>query len=236
MSRIRLRQATKEDAPAMTAIMESLPEWFTPEAVDKVGAEDCRLPRLTAADEDGNLVGFVLWEQRSDEWEIAWIAVAKEHQRQGIGKMLMAAVVDRARQAGIACLRVATVAPTVEYEPYARQFLRDTMPWRDTMMRFAQLYKNLFVGKELSIAWSGEPQPLRLHLLVVVNGATKDIRPDGSGWTYEDEFGVFRQTTTFPQDRLHLLTWQEIRDWIVDLHSDDLSFVQDRLVHHPCLA
>lgn len=120
MSETQLRPTTMEDVPAMTAIMEALPEWFTPQAVERVRAEDCRLPGLVAADEDGNIVGFVLWEEKPDEWEIAWVAVAREHHGRGIGRTLLAAMLDRARQAGIACLRVATVAPTVAYEPYAR--------------------------------------------------------------------------------------------------------------------
>ena len=120
MTRIQLRQATTEDVPAMTALMVSLWEWFTPEAGEEVRAEDARLPGLLALNEDEQVVGFVLWEQRVDECEVKWIAVAREHHGQGIGKMLMAAVADRARETGASRLRVATVAPTVQYEPYAR--------------------------------------------------------------------------------------------------------------------
>jgi len=122
-----------------------------------------------------------------------------------------------------------------DYEPHARQFVTDTARWKQTVARFAQLYKNLFVGRRLSELWSATGQPLELHLLAVVNGATQEKKPDGSIWTYQDEFEAFQQSTTFPQDASHLLTWQQIRDWILDQHAMELSFVQDRLVRHPLL-
>jgi hypothetical protein len=64
-----------------------------------------------------------------------------------------------------------------DYEPHAHQFIRDMAQWRHTMTRFAQLYKNLFLGKELSKLWFRAARPLPLHLLVVVNGATQEIQP-----------------------------------------------------------
>ena len=122
-----------------------------------------------------------------------------------------------------------------DYEPHARQFVKDMAHWKQEVDRFAQLYKNLFVGRRLSELWSETKQPLELHFLAVVNGATQEKKPDGSIWTYQDEFEAFRQSTTFPRNALHLLTWQQIRDWILAQHSPHLSYVQDRLIHHPLL-
>jgi len=122
-----------------------------------------------------------------------------------------------------------------DYEPHARQFVTDAMRWKQTVARFAQLYKNLFVGRRLSELWSAADRPLELHLLTVVNGATQEKKPDGTVWTYRDEFETFRQSTMFPQDALHLLTWQQVRDWILTQRAAELGFVQDRLVRHPLL-
>jgi hypothetical protein len=119
-----------------------------------------------------------------------------------------------------------------DYEPHARQFVTDVAHWKQTVARFAQLYKNLFVGRRLSELWSATGQPLELHLLAVVNGATQEKKSDGSIWTYRDEFEAFQQSTTFPQDALHLLEWQQIRDWILAQRATELGFVQDRLKCH----
>jgi ribosomal protein S18 acetylase RimI-like enzyme len=120
MSEITLRAVAAEDVPAMAAVMEGLPEWFTAEAVETVRAVAATLPGIAAVDEAGGVMGFVLWEQRPGECEICWIAVAKERHRQGIGKMLMTQMLALAREGGVERVRVATVAPTEDYEPYAR--------------------------------------------------------------------------------------------------------------------
>lgn len=132
--------------------------------------------------------------------------------------------------------RQAKNSPIVDdYELHARQFVKNMAHWKQTVARFAQLYKNLFVGRRLSELWAATGQPLELYLLAVVNGATQEKKPDGAIWTYRDEFETLRQSITFPQDALHLLTWQQIRDWILAQHAAELSFVQDHLVCHPLL-
>ena len=120
MSDIRLRSAAPDDVPALAALMEGLPEWFTAEAVETVRAVAGALPGIAAVDEAGAVVGFVLWEQRPGEWEICWIAVDKVRHRQGIGRLLMTRMLALAQEAGVGRIRVATVAPTEDYEPYAR--------------------------------------------------------------------------------------------------------------------
>jgi ribosomal protein S18 acetylase RimI-like enzyme len=119
MNEIHLRPATPEDVPAMAALIASLPEWFTAEEVETVRAVAGGPPGLVAV-EEGRVVGFLSWEQRPGEWEICWIAVTKPRHRQGIGRLLMTQMLALARAAGVRRVRVATVAPTEDYEPYAR--------------------------------------------------------------------------------------------------------------------
>ena len=119
MNDIQLRDATSQDAPAMTALIASLPEWFTHEEVETVRAV-AGPPGVVALDETGRMVGFLVWEQRPDEWEICWTAVARKLHRRGVGKRMLAWMLDRAREAGIKRVRVKTVAHTTDYEPYAR--------------------------------------------------------------------------------------------------------------------
>ena len=115
-----VRPAASEHAQAMAALADSLKEWFTPDVPAKVRAEAESSPGLVALDDDGALVGFLIWEQKPDEYEIEWIAVARERHRQGIGRLLVSRLVALMRDAGVMRLRVDTVAPNVEYEPYAR--------------------------------------------------------------------------------------------------------------------
>jgi len=120
MNDVQLRDATSQDAPAMTALVASLPEWFTPEAVETVREAVPGMPAVVAANKTGEIVGFLAWEQRPDEWEICWIGVVRELHRQGLGRKMLTRMLGRARAAGISRIRVQTVAPSVDYEPYAR--------------------------------------------------------------------------------------------------------------------
>ena len=120
MKGVRLRHGTPEDVPAMAALMESLPEWFTAEAVGEVRKAGATMPGLVALDRAGTLIGFLLWQPRQSECEITWIAVRRDRHRQGVGRTLMARMLELVQKAGVKHVRVATVAPTVEYEPYAR--------------------------------------------------------------------------------------------------------------------
>ena len=117
MSGIRLREATRHDKEDMIALIASLPEWFTPDdlaTAREVGGP----PGVVAVDEAGAIVGLLEWEGRPDEWEICWIAVARERHRQGLGRRMLAWMLERAAAADAQRIRVQTVADTTDYEPY----------------------------------------------------------------------------------------------------------------------
>ena len=120
MKSMRLREATGEDLTALAAIMRALPEWFTAEAVEEFSATAKGWHGLVAVEDDEVRVGFLLWQRQQEVCEIKWIAVARDRQRRGIGRTLIARLVELAQATGVARLEVATVAATVEYEPYAR--------------------------------------------------------------------------------------------------------------------
>jgi hypothetical protein len=135
-----------------------------------------------------------------------------------------------------------------DYEPHARLFITDKSTWTSTVARFAQLYKNLFIGNVLCRKWSSNGSPLTLHLLAVVNGATCDEGIGGSVRTYATEFRDFRNSCCAAPEHLHLVTWQEIGMWIVSETSNAqaqtqcgsdsgklLSFIERRLAEHPLL-
>lgn len=122
-----------------------------------------------------------------------------------------------------------------DYEPWVRPLLKDPATWRDTMKRFAQLYKNLVLGRRLAELWAPSGTPLELHLLAVVNGSAGQRLVDGSVSTYRAEFEDFRATSSLPAHRLHLLEWQEIRRWMSGIPRPELDFALDRLTRHPLL-
>jgi hypothetical protein len=125
------------------------------------------------------------------------------------------------------------VMPT--YEAAARSLMSRPDEWKETLTRFAQLYKNLILGHCLLEKWSPRGSPLALHLLAIVNGAAVETLPDGTQWKYLDEFRMFCSTCSSDQKYLHVTTWQHLRIWIVAQHSADLEFLQGRLNSHPLL-
>jgi GNAT superfamily N-acetyltransferase len=117
---VTLRSLTTEDAPAIAALAESLPQWFNRDVSGLACAEAARCPGVAAVGADGALLGLVIWEHLATDTDIKWIMVAPELHRQGIGRKLMERAIAEAKTAGMIRLIVSTVAPTVDYEPYAR--------------------------------------------------------------------------------------------------------------------
>ncbi len=121
------------------------------------------------------------------------------------------------------------------YEHPARRLMKQPGDWKSNLREFAQLYKNLMLGHCLAPKWSSGKSPLDVHLLVIVNGATVEQKEDGTSWTYRDEFEVFRSGCSLPNDHLHFITWQELRQWTCDEQNPALNFVRERLCSHPLL-
>jgi ribosomal protein S18 acetylase RimI-like enzyme len=124
--RIRDLDPTR-DAGTCDAIVAGLPEWFG----DEHGIADCaaavRSQRGLVAEEDDAVRGFLTWDTVSDGVaEITWMAVRADARRSGIGRMLLGALVDRLRAAGVTELRVKTLSSRDPYPPYVetRAFYR----------------------------------------------------------------------------------------------------------------
>lgn len=108
MKRIDLPE---EKSAIARAILEALPEWFgIEESREDYIAQSARLP-LWAAFSQGEPVGFIVLKQTSAHAaEICVMGVRKEAHRRGVGRALFAALQADARQAGLKCLQVKTVA------------------------------------------------------------------------------------------------------------------------------
>jgi ribosomal protein S18 acetylase RimI-like enzyme len=80
---------------------------------------------LVVADED-RVDGFMTWEVDDGVAEITWMAVRANARGRGLGRALLAALVDQLRAKGVRELRVKTLSSRDPYPPYAetRAFYR----------------------------------------------------------------------------------------------------------------
>jgi GNAT superfamily N-acetyltransferase len=120
----------RADPAAVAAILGSIPEWFgIPEANASYVADAGRLPSYLAVDGDGvdgdgvdsgQVVGVALvTEHFPQSRELHLLAVRRDRHRQGVGRLLLAAVETDLRDAGVRLLEVHTVGPSHEHAGYA---------------------------------------------------------------------------------------------------------------------
>lgn len=113
----------RQDPEAVREILASLPDWFgLAEFNEKFVRDAARLPSYLALDDDHRrVVGVLLLDEHFPEArEVTLMAVRPERHRQGIGRMLLAAVEEDARAAGVRILEVHTLGPSYEDDDYAR--------------------------------------------------------------------------------------------------------------------
>ena len=109
--------------------------------------------------------------------------------------------------------------------------------WRATLVRFAQPYKNLMLGRCLAEKWLGDDAGTQaVHLLAIADGATVHRQSSGREWRYADEFAAFRETCVMERGNLHFTTWQDLLKWASEEQQQArLDFVLTRLRIHPLL-
>jgi ribosomal protein S18 acetylase RimI-like enzyme len=115
---LAVRRLTAADVPAVTAIVHSLPDYFTSDVAGRVerdaAAHDARV--LTDA---GEIVGFAVAAQRSSGGaEILWIAVDPARRGRGLGTRLLDCMLEDLAAAGVSVVEAKTLDRSAGYPPY----------------------------------------------------------------------------------------------------------------------
>jgi ribosomal protein S18 acetylase RimI-like enzyme len=113
-----IRDARTGDVEACVAVLVALPDYFTPSTHDEVRRE---FPGGAAwvAEDDGEIVGFVLVEQRYPTTaEIVFAAVRRERHRRGIGSRLVETCLAALDARDVQYVEVKTLDARAGYEPY----------------------------------------------------------------------------------------------------------------------
>jgi len=110
---------TKQHSAKALLIAQSLPDYFTPDAVKKI-AKAIKNELLFVALNNNQLVGFATLLISDDQAEITWIGVNPTHQNHGIGTSILKEIEKYLTQAGAHSLIVKTLADTAESREYER--------------------------------------------------------------------------------------------------------------------
>jgi ribosomal protein S18 acetylase RimI-like enzyme len=135
------------DADACDAIIRGLPDWFGMEEGIRDCAQAVRSQEGFVAMQDDVVVGFLTFTTADDMAEITWMGIGAERRRQGHGRALVDALIERLRSDGVRRLQVKTLSAREPHPPYAetRAFYRS--------MGFSQM-------QELDIWGPGNPAVL----------------------------------------------------------------------------
>jgi GNAT superfamily N-acetyltransferase len=113
----------RNDPVAVREILDALPGWFgIPESNATYVRDAARLPSYLAVDDrEGRVVGVALLaEHFPPSRELHLLAARPDRHREGIGRMLLTAIEDDLRAAGVRILEVRTLGPSYEDEEYGR--------------------------------------------------------------------------------------------------------------------
>ncbi|MFX1537217.1 MAG: GNAT family N-acetyltransferase [Promethearchaeota archaeon] len=117
---IETRPIRDADCAAIVNVAEALPEWFDEDARGRAMPIDLRHQQGFVALSGRQVVGFVTLFFAEGRVNIGWLGVHPEHQRKGIGAMLLRCAEEVGLQHGITEISAYTLGSGVDYEPYER--------------------------------------------------------------------------------------------------------------------
>ena len=113
-----IHRLTAGDVPAVTAIVEGLPDYFTSDVPATVSQDAASHAGWVLAD-SGAVVGFVIAARKSAGGaEVLWMAVDASRRGHGHGTLLINHVLDDLAADGVSVVEVKTLDRSVDYQPY----------------------------------------------------------------------------------------------------------------------
>ena len=115
---LAVRRFAATDAPALTAIIRGLPDYFTDDVPGKV-EHDAASHQGWVITDSGTVAGFAVAARKSPAGaEILWIAVDAARRGRGHGTRLLGHVLDHLGADGISVVEAKTLDRSAGYRPY----------------------------------------------------------------------------------------------------------------------
>ena len=115
---LAVRRFTAEDAPAVTAIIRGLPDYFTDDVPAKAERDAASHDAWVVTD-SGAVTGFAISARKSPAGaEILWIGVDAARRGRGHGATLLGHVLDHLTASGISVVEAKTLDSSSGYRPY----------------------------------------------------------------------------------------------------------------------
>ncbi len=113
-----VRRYASDDGPAVFALVEGLPEYFTSDVPAKA-VQDANAHGAWVIEDSGTVVGVAVARRSSPSGaEILWLAVASDLRRQGCGTRLLDRVLEDLAADGVRVVEAKTLDVSAGYEPY----------------------------------------------------------------------------------------------------------------------
>ena len=113
-----VRRFAAEDAPAVAAIIRSLPDYFTDDVPAKA-ERDATSHEAWVLTDSGAIMGFAVAARKSAGGaEILWIAIDAARRGRGHGTRLLGHVLDHLATTGISLVEAKTLDRSSGYRPY----------------------------------------------------------------------------------------------------------------------
>jgi GNAT superfamily N-acetyltransferase len=115
---LAVRDLAAGDVPAIVAIVQGLPDYFTDDVAEHVET-DCASHGGWVVADSGEIAGFAIAKRKSAAGaEILWMAVDPLRRGRGAGTLLLNRVLDDLASAGVSVVEVKTLDPSAGYLPY----------------------------------------------------------------------------------------------------------------------
>ena len=111
---VGVRIAGPADIDSCVRVLESLPEYFTPDTHDDLRARFDECMVFVAVDA-GEVIGVAMLQPQYSSGEIYYAGVVPSRQREGIGRQVITALLDAA---DVAVVEVKTLDASSDYAPY----------------------------------------------------------------------------------------------------------------------